>query len=83
MIVCDNRAKPGFHAVLHAYILSCIYDHCGCVNVFVGNLPATRDVYGSPLCRLMMKSVTSLQHIISFTCNSFTPYSSSVAKCSI
>ena len=83
MIVCDNRGKPGVHAVIHAYILSCIYYHYGYVNVFVGNLPATGDVHGSSLCRLMMKSVTSLQHIISFTCDSFTPYSSSVAKCSI
>ena len=84
MIVCDNRGKPGFHAVIHAYIPSCIYDNCGYVNVFfVGNLPATGDVYGSSLCRLMMKGVKSLQHIISFTCDSFTPYSSSVAKCSI
>ena len=32
------------------------------VNVFLGNLPATGDVYGSSLCRLMMKGVTSLQH---------------------
>ena len=83
MIVCDNRGKPGCHAVLQAYILSCICDHCRCVIVFVGNLPATGDVYGSSLCRLMMKRVTSLQHIISFTCDSFAPYSSSVAKCSI
>ena len=49
MIVCDNRGKPGVHAVIHAYILYCINDHCGYVNVFVGNLPATGDVYGSSL----------------------------------
>ena len=34
-------------AIQVSYILSCIYDHCGCVNVFVGNLPATGDVFGS------------------------------------
>ena len=54
-----------------------LYDHCGYVNVFVGILPATGDVYGSSLCRLMTKRVASLQHIIIFTCDSFTPYSSS------
>ena len=69
-------------AIQVSYILSYIYDHCGYVNVFVGNLPATGDVYGSSLCRLIMERETNLQHIISFTCDSFTPYSSSVAKCS-
>ena len=68
MIVRDNtRGMPGVYAVLHAYILSCIYDHCGYVNVFVGNLSAMGDVYGSSLCRLMMKRVTSLQHIMFYS----------------
>ena len=50
------------------------------MNVVVGNLSTTGYVYESSLCRLMTIIVTSLQHIISFPCYSFTLYSSSVAK---
>ena len=33
----------------------------------------TGDVYGSSLCRPMTKRVASLQHILSFIFDSFTP----------
>ena len=36
-------------AIPVSYIFSYIYDHCGYVNVFVGNLPAMGDEYGSSL----------------------------------
>ena len=66
------------HVFIQIYPFLYIYGHCGYVNVFVGNLPAMGDVYGCSLCRLMMKKETRLQHIISFTCNSFTSHSNKV-----
>ena len=68
---------------LFIHISFIVYDHCGYVNVFVGNLPATGDVYGVIIVKTdNEKSSKPTTYYISFTCDSFTPYSSSVAKCS-